>query len=110
MEALDKKSFDFGTIKVRALDLSGHKTPTAGYLIEGLEKRLLVAGDAIFAGSIGRCQTTEAYQTAFANLHRVLGVAGSDCVILPGHGPATTVAEELVANPFFRSGISLIDG
>jgi DMSO reductase anchor subunit len=33
----------------------------------------------------------------------VLGDAGPDCVILPGHGPATTAAEELVSNPFLAS-------
>lgn len=99
-EALQESTFGFGSISVRAVDLSGHKTPTAGYLIEGLEKRLLVAGDAIFAGSIGRCRSTDAYRMAFANLRHVLGDARSDCVILPGHGPATTVAEEFDSNPF----------
>ena len=99
-EALETSRFDFGKISIRALDLSGHMTPTAGYLIDGLGKRLLVPGDAIFAGSIGRCRSTAAYETAFINLRRALAEAGGDCVILPGHGAATTVAEELVANPF----------
>lgn len=99
-EALAGGNFSFGGMTLRVVDLSGHKTPTAGYLIEGLGKRLLVAGDAIFAGSIGRCRSTDAYQTALDNLRRVLAETGGDCVILPGHGPATTVAEELVSNPF----------
>jgi glyoxylase-like metal-dependent hydrolase (beta-lactamase superfamily II) len=99
-EALAESTFDFGAISVRVVDLSGHKTPTAGYFIEGLGQRILVAGDAIFAGSIGRCRSTDAYGTAFINLRLVLGEAGSDCVILPGHGPATTVTEELASNPF----------
>lgn len=98
--ALAKGTFSFGSVSLRVVDLSGHKTPTAGYLIEGLGKRLLVAGDAIFAGSIGRCRSTDAYRIALENLRRVLAEAGSDCVILPGHGPATTVAEELSSNPF----------
>ena len=101
-QALREGAYGFGAVSIRAVDLSGHMTPTAGYLIGGLGKSLLVAGDAIFAGSIGRCRSTDAYQTAFGNLRRVLGEAGPDCVILPGHGPATTVAEELVSNPFIR--------
>lgn len=99
-EALATAAFTFGEISLRAVDLSGHCTPTAGYLIEGLEKTLLVAGDAIFAGSIGRCRSAAAYRTAMGNLRRTLREAGPDCVILPGHGPATTVAEELSSNPF----------
>lgn len=99
-EALKAPAFTFGEISLRAVDLSGHMTPTAGYFIEGLERNLLVAGDAIFAGSIGRCRSAATYQTAMENLRRVLREAGPDCVILPGHGPATTVAEELSSNPF----------
>lgn len=98
--ALAETEFFFGEISLRAVDLSGHKSPTAGYILEGLEQRLLVAGDAIFAGSIGRCRSTDAYELAFTNLRRVLSEAGSDCIILPGHGPATTIAEEMVSNPF----------
>lgn len=100
-EALSEKAFTFGKLTITSADLSGHKTPTAGYFIEGASKKLLISGDAIFAGSIGKCQNPDAYQTAFANLQRVLAHAGDDCVILPGHGPATTVAQERASNPFF---------
>ena len=99
-EALETSAFEFGPISLRVVDLSGHKTPTAGYFIDGLGKRLLVAGDSIFAGSIGRCQSTADYRTALENLRCVLAEAGPECVILPGHGPTTTVAEEFSSNPF----------
>jgi len=99
-EALEASTFDFPDISIRVVDLSGHMTPTAGYIIGGFGKRVLVPGDAIFAGSIGRCRSPGSYRMALDNLNRVLGEVGEDCVILPGHGPATTVAEELVANPF----------
>ncbi|QTN33453.1 MBL fold metallo-hydrolase [Akkermansiaceae bacterium] len=102
-EALAEKGFVHGPLRIRAIDLSGHMSPTAGYLIEGLGKLLLVPGDAIFAGSMGRCRSTEAYRTAFATLLPALREAGPDCVILPGHGPATTVAEELSSNPFLAA-------
>lgn len=99
-QALRQQHFTHGPLTITALDLSGHKTPTAGYLIEGLGEKILISGDAIFAGSIGRCRSTSALQTAFVNLRRVLAQAGDHCIILPGHGPATTVAEELTSNPF----------
>ena len=99
-EALETSTFELGSVTLRAVDLSGHKIPTAGYFIEGFGKRLLVAGDSIFAGSIGRCSSTAAYLMALDNLRRVLRGAGPECVILPGHGPATTVAEEFSSNPF----------
>ena len=102
-EALGTSAFGFGSVSLRVVDLSGHMTPTAGYFIDGLEKKLLVAGDAIFAGSIGRCRFAGAYQAALENLRRVLREAGPECVILPGHGPASTVAEEFSSHPFHPS-------
>lgn len=99
-EAFARECFLMGNLSITPVDLSGHMTPTAGYFIEGLEKNLLISGDAIFAGSIGKCHNPSSFQTAFANLRRVLAEIGNDCVILPGHGPATTVAQELVSNPF----------
>ena len=97
-EALETSTFELGSVTLRAVDLSGHKIPTAGYFIEGFGKRLLVAGDSIFAGSIGRCSSTAAYLMALDNLRRVLRGAGPECVILPGLGPATIVAEEFSSN------------
>ena len=99
-EALSTGKFAYGSLTITATDLSGHKTPTAGYFIEGMGEKLLISGDAIFAGSIGRCQNPAALQTAFGNLSRVLAEAGDGCIILPGHGPATTVAQERSSNPF----------
>ncbi|MGJ8644640.1 MAG: MBL fold metallo-hydrolase [Luteolibacter sp.] len=99
-EALAERNFTFGSLTISAVDLSGHKTPTAGYFIKGMDSKLLISGDAIFAGSIGKCHNSADLQTAFANLRRVLTQAGDDCIILPGHGPATTVAQELASNPF----------
>jgi glyoxylase-like metal-dependent hydrolase (beta-lactamase superfamily II) len=58
-------------------------------------------GDALFAGSIGGCPDSFTYQMALRNLrHHVLSLTG-DTILLPGHGPATTVALERAYNPFF---------
>lgn len=102
VEALSQRTFTYGSLTITAVDLSGHKTPTAGYLIEGFEEKILISGDSIFAGSIGRCKSPTALQTALSNLHRVLSQAGESCIILPGHGPATTVFQERTSNPFIR--------
>ena len=92
--------FIFGKLNIRVVDLAGHKDPAAGYFIEGLERQLLVVGDALFAGSMGRCHSRKSYDLAFDTINSALSEAEADCVILPGHGPATTLAEELNSNPF----------
>lgn len=97
-------SFRCGPLRVTACDLSGHCSPALGYHVAGLEQPLLVAGDAIFAGSIGGCRSVEAYRHALARLNDVLSTLPDATVILPGHGPATTLGEERCANPFLAVG------
>lgn len=89
-----------GPLVVRACDLAGHAVPALGYLIEGLPVPVLVTGDALFAGSIGGCATPALYQQALRNLRTALATLPDETVLLPGHGPATTLGEERSGNPF----------
>jgi hydroxyacylglutathione hydrolase len=89
-----------GQLILRACDLSGHAVPALGYLIEGLPVPVLVTGDALFAGSIGGCATPALYQQALRNLRATLAPLPDTTVLLPGHGPATTLGEERMGNPF----------
>jgi hydroxyacylglutathione hydrolase len=91
---------DFGDLKLKVCDLSGHYVPAVGYHIEGLEVPVLVVGDALFAGSIGKTPNPERYRLALHTLREALVDLPEDAVLLPGHGPATTVGEERENNPF----------
>ncbi len=93
-------SFAFGPLTIRACDLSGHANPSLGYHIEGLGIPVLVTGDAIFAGSIGGCKTPEIYRHALRQLEIILSPLPDETILLPGHGPATTLGEERASNPF----------
>ncbi len=89
-----------GPLIIRACDLSGHAVPALGFHIEGLDVPVLVVGDALFAGSIGGCGSPALYQQALRNLRHALGPLPDSTVLLPGHGPATTLGEERAGNPF----------
>jgi hydroxyacylglutathione hydrolase len=89
-----------GPLTIRACDLSGHATPSLGYHVDGLSCPLLVTGDALFAGSIGGCGSPALYQHALQRLRETLDPLPAATVLLPGHGPATTLGEERVRNPF----------
>ncbi len=93
-------SVALGPLMIHAFDLSGHCDDSLGYLIDGLEKPVCVVGDALFAGSIGGCPP-ETYQPALAHLRRGVFSLPDETVLVPGHGPATTVGEERISNPFF---------
>jgi len=62
---------------------------------------LLVAGDTLFAGSIGRTDLPGGnYDQIIDSIHsRLLDLPG-DTHVLSGHGPATTIAAERKSNPF----------
>lgn len=87
-------------LEISAVDLSGHAVPALGFLIRGLERPVLVVGDALFAGSIGGCGSPEIYQTALRNLNAAFAGLTDETILLPGHGPATTLGEERISNPF----------
>ncbi|MDX1680806.1 MAG: MBL fold metallo-hydrolase [Akkermansiaceae bacterium] len=89
-----------GSLRLKVCDLSGHYVPAVGYHIEGLEKPVLVVGDALFAGSMGKTADPKQYQLALHTLRDALAALSDDTVLLPGHGPATTVGEERANNPF----------
>ena len=64
---------------------------------------LLVAGDTLFAGSIGRTDLPGGdSKKILESIHgRLMGLP-EDTTVLPGHGPITTVGEEKQRNPFLR--------
>jgi len=67
-------------------------------------QKLLIAGDTLFAGSIGRTDLPGgSFEKIMRSLHgRVLALP-DETVVIPGHGPATTIAEEREGNPFLKS-------
>ena len=64
-------------------------------------ERTLIAGDTLFAGSIGRTDLPGGnFQKIMDSLHNRVMVLPDEIVVIPGHGPATTIGEEKETNPF----------
>jgi glyoxylase-like metal-dependent hydrolase (beta-lactamase superfamily II) len=67
------------------------------------EAPLLFAGDTLFAGSIGRTDLWGgSYAQIIDSIRDKLLVLPDTTIVLPGHGPATTIGEERESNPFLR--------
>jgi hydroxyacylglutathione hydrolase len=63
----------------------------------------LFAGDTLFAGSIGRTDLWGgSYPQILDSIREKLLVLPDSTIVLPGHGPATTIGEERESNPFLR--------
>lgn len=67
------------------------------------------AGDCLFAGSIGRTDLPMSNpRDLAASLERIVALP-EDTIVYPGHGPATSIREELRSNPFL-TGVARIAG
>lgn len=91
------------TIPIEVVHTPGH---TPGSISLYLDKEnLLLAGDTLFAGSIGRTDLPggDGRQILQSIRDRLL-VLPDDTEVVPGHGPETSIGEERQSNPFLQPG------
>jgi hydroxyacylglutathione hydrolase len=99
---------DGATVSVAGIDFvaahaPGH-TPGSTMFATGAEDEPLVfSGDVLFAGSIGRTDLPGGDLEAMVDSLRTKVLPLPDpVVVLPGHGPRTTMAAERATNPYLR--------
>lgn len=87
--------------RFHVLHTPGHSPGHVCFLIDGTDPPILIGGDLIFFGSIGRTDLPGGnLRTLVASVRDKIWVLPDETRILPGHGPATTVGFEKKANPF----------
>lgn len=97
----DAGSVSAGGLRATVLHTPGH-TQGSSCLYFSEEKRL-IAGDTLFAGSIGRTDLPGgSFTKIIDSLHSRLLALPDETVVIPGHGPATTIGEERATNPFLQ--------
>jgi len=92
----------FGRREARAVHTPGH-TPgsTCFYVERASETPLLLAGDTLFKQSIGRTDLWGgSLETIRRSIRERLFALPDDTLVIPGHGPPTTIAAERESNPF----------
>jgi glyoxylase-like metal-dependent hydrolase (beta-lactamase superfamily II) len=64
-------------------------------------EKKLIAGDTLFAGSIGRTDLPGgSFEKIIRSLHEKVLALPDETIVVPGHGPTTTIGEERENNPF----------
>lgn len=98
----DGAALRFGDAEFRVLATPGHSPGSVCFLLEGPAggPAALFAGDTLFAGSIGRTDFEGGDDAAMAASLRRLAELPPETRVLPGHGPATTIALECRRNPY----------
>jgi len=91
-----------GDVTFDVLHTPGHSP--GGVTLHQPDRRLAIVGDTLFAGAIGRYDfpTSDGPTLMRSIVDKILPLP-HDTAVHPGHGPATTVADERRANPFLQS-------
>ena len=88
-----------GAITADVIHTPGH-TEGSVCLYFPAEKKL-IAGDTLFAGSIGRTDLPGgSFEKIMRSLREKVLALPDDTIVVPGHGPATSIGEERESNPF----------
>jgi len=93
------KVFHLGNLKIETRQTSGHARGGITYVVTGLPRRVAVAGDALFAASMGGGAIS--YEEALRTNRKEIFSLPDDTIICPGHGPLTTVGEQKKHNAFY---------
>jgi hydroxyacylglutathione hydrolase len=98
----DDQEFAFNGGSVKAIHTPGHTPGSICFLAAG-EESLLFSGDTLFAGSIGRTDLWGGnFDQLIDSIHSKLMVLDDSIMVLPGHGPDSTIGDERDSNPFLR--------
>ncbi len=91
------ETLTFGEQTLEVLHTPGHSPGCVCFYREGL----LVSGDTLFAGSVGRTDLPGGdHQQLLDSIQDKLAGLPPQTKVLPGHGPLTTIEHELKYNPF----------
>lgn len=90
---------EVGNLRFEVIETPGH-TPGGVCYLERTEK-VLLSGDTLFAGSIGRTDNQWAdYDALMSGIFTKLMELDGGITVIPGHGPETSIATERMTNPF----------
>lgn len=97
----DGDTIDIGESRLQVIHVPGHsKGGIALYYKEG---GVLISGDSLFLGSIGRTDLLGGNQSRLiSSIKSKLLALPDDTKVLPGHGPATTIGYERTHNPYLQ--------
>ncbi len=87
-------------MKINAIHSPGH---TRGSVMFSINDQILLSGDVLFAGSIGRTDLPSgSHEAMIKTLKTRVLTLDDDLRVLPGHGPETTIKFERKNNPYLK--------
>jgi len=103
-ELAEGDSLSVGTLAFDVMHLPGHAPGHVVFHGAGV----VLGGDVLFAGSIGRTDLPGSDPRAMEESLARIAELDDDVVVYPGHGPATTIGRERATNPFLTGAVRLV--
>ncbi|ARK31425.1 MBL fold metallo-hydrolase [Halalkalibacter krulwichiae] len=95
----NEQTLEIGPFKLQSLETPGHSPGSVSYYL--LEHSIVFSGDALFAQSIGRTDLPGGnHDLLLKSIHQKLLELPEDTIVACGHGPTTTIGNEMDSNPF----------
>ncbi len=99
-QLVDGARLDLAGFAIATIHTPGHSPGSVCFLVEGSES-LLISGDTLFAGGIGRTDLPGgSHDQELRSIRERLVPLGERLRVIPGHGPETTIGRERRFNPF----------
>ena len=90
-----------GSLVAQVMQTPGHTEGSISLYFPAQKK--LIAGDTLFAGSIGRTDLPGgSFEKIISSIHEKLLTLPDETIVVPGHGPLTSIGEERDSNPFLQ--------
>ncbi len=103
IEITEKDTITFGNNILHILNTPGHAAGSLCFVSHS--NHFVISGDVLFRESIGRTDLpTGDLDLLLDSIHNKLFTLDGDYKVYPGHGPSTTIAEEISGNPFLKFG------
>ncbi|SEO95749.1 MBL fold metallo-hydrolase [Trujillonella endophytica] len=103
----DGAVLDLAGVTLTVRHAPGHTEGSVVFTLDLGEAPGLLAGDVLFAGSVGRVDLPGgSWQSMLTSLRDVVLPLDDATVVLPGHGPVTTVGRERATNPYLAEAAS----
>jgi hydroxyacylglutathione hydrolase len=100
----DEEVLEVGGLKLASLYTPGHAPGHLAFYVE--DEELLLSGDALFAGSVGRTDLFGgSMEVLMRSINERLLTLPDETRVYPGHGPQTTIGTERAHNPFLQGGL-----
>ena len=95
------ETIDYAGLRLEVREIPGHSSGHVVYVWHENDPVMVFGGDVLFSGSIGRTDFPDgSFEQLARGIHEKLFTLPDSTIILPGHGPRTTIGIEKQSNPF----------